>query len=364
VSAMAKRQSRFMVGLFVIVGVLIGVAVIVWLGAAKYFQKGARYVTYFDESVQGLQIDSRVKYRGVDVGSVERIGVAPDQRLVEVVVKIDLQGDIEHSIVTQLKAAGITGIVFVELDRRQPDEPDFVPPAGMKTVYPVIPSQPSQAKQMLSSVDRIMDRIAQVDLAGISDQLKQTSRAMETFFTGQEMINIIRNLDTTTATLDRNLQWFDRILAEGKADSMISAMEQGLGEVRQGIGEAREGIGEVRQGIGEARQGIGEAREGIGEVRQGLGEARQGVSEIRKLLAAIGKEVEDLKTAEIAGKSISLIEGVDRRTKAVASDIESTTDDIRQAVESLRMLVESLRENPSDLLFSRPVRDDRERGER
>ena len=342
-SAMAKRQSRFMVGLFVIVGVLIGVAVIVWLGAAKYFQKGARYVTYFDESVQGLQIDSRVKYRGVDVGSVERIGVAPDQRLVEVVVKIDLQGDIEHSIVTQLKAAGITGIVFVELDRRQPDEPDFVPPAGMKTVYPVIPSQPSQTKQMLSSVDRIMDRIAQVDLAGISDQLKQTSRAMETFFTGQEMINIIRNLDTTTATLDRNLQRFDRILAEGKADSMISAVEQGLGE---------------------ARQGIGEARKGIGEVRQGLGEARQGVSEIRKLLAAIGKEVEDLKTAEIAGKSISLIEGVDRRTKAVASDIESTTDDIRQAVESLRMLVESLRENPSDLLFSRPVRDDRERGER
>ena len=55
--------------------------------------------------------------------------------------------------------------------------------------------------------------------------------------------------------------------------------------------------------------------------------------------------------------SKSLIEGVDRRTKAVASDIESTTDDIRQAVESLRMLIEDLRKNPSDLLFSRPVRD-------
>lgn len=349
-SAMAKRQSRFMVGLFVIVGVLIGVAVIVWLGAAKYFQKGARYVTYFDESVQGLQVDSRVKYRGVDVGSVERIGVAPDQRLVEVVVKIDLQGDIERSIVTQLKAAGITGIVFVELDRRQPDEPVFITPAGMTTVYPVIPSQPSQTKQMLSSVDRIMDRIARVDLAGVADQLKRTSRAMETSLTGREMMNILRNLDTTTAALDRSLRRIDRILAEGKAESIISAVEQGIGEAREGIGEVRQGIVETRQGLGEARQGIGETREGI--------------SEIRKLLVAIGKEVEDLKTAEIAGKSISLIEGVDRRTKAVVSDIESTTDDIRQAVESLRMLIESLRENPSDLLFSRPVRDVRERGER
>jgi phospholipid/cholesterol/gamma-HCH transport system substrate-binding protein len=330
---MAKRQSRFVVGLFVITGVMIGVAAIVWLGAANYFQKGTRYVTYFDESVQGLQVDSRVKYRGVEVGSVERIGVAPDQRLVEVVVKIDLEGDVERSIVTQLKAAGITGIVFVELDRRQPDALIFIPPVGMKTVYPMIPSQPSQTKQMLSSVDRIMDRISQVDLVGISDQLKQTSRAMETFLTGREMMNILRNLDSTAAVLDRNLRRIDRILAEGKAETIISTVEQGLGEARKGLGEARQGIGETREGI----------------------------VEIRKLLAAIGKEVEDLKAAETASKAKNLVEGLDRRTKAMASDIESTTDDIRQAVESLRMLIESLRENPSDLLFSQPVHDSRER---
>jgi phospholipid/cholesterol/gamma-HCH transport system substrate-binding protein len=339
-----------MVGLFVITGVLIGVAAIVWLGAANYFQKGTRYVTYFDESVQGLQVDSRVKYRGVEVGSVERIGVAPDQRLVEVVVKIDLEGNIENSIVTQLKAAGITGIVFVELDRRQPEETVFLPPAGMKTNYPVIPSQPSQTKQMLSSIDRIMEMIVQVDLKGISDQIRQTSRSIETFLTGKEMTNIVRNLDSTTAGLDRSFRRIDRILAEGKAESILSSVEQGLGESRQGIGEVRQGIGEARQGIGEARQGIGETREGI--------------AEIRKHLAAIGKEIEDLKAAEIAGKSKILIEGLDRRAKAIAYDIQSTTDDIRQAVDSLKMLIESLRENPSDLLFSEPVRDGRERKEK
>ena len=122
----------------------------------------------------------------------------------------------------------------------------------------------------------------------------------------------------------------------------------------------------MEQGLGEARgtAGIGEARQGIGEARQGIGETREGIAEIRKHLAAIGKEIEDLKAAEIAGKSKSLIEGLDRRTKAIAYDIQSTTDDIRQAVESLKMLIESLRENPSDLLFSEPVRDGRERKEK
>lgn len=332
---MAKRQSRFMVGLFVITGVLIGVVAIVWLGAANYFQKGTRYVTYFDESVQGLQVDSRVKYRGVEVGSVERIGVASDQRLVEVVIKIDLEGDVEHSIVTQLKAAGITGIVFVELDRRLPGVEVFVPPPGMDTDYPVIPSQPSQTKQMLSSIDRIMEKIVRIDLEGISDQIRQTSGAIETFFTGREMTNIIRNMDSTTASLERSLRRIDRILAEGKVDSIIATVEQGAGEVRQGIDEARKGIGESREGI----------------------------AEIRKLLATVGKEVKDIRTAEISARAQHLIEGFDRRTKAMAYDIQSTTDDIRQAVDSLRMLIESLRENPSDLLFSEPVRDGRKRRE-
>ena len=253
---MAKRQSRFMVGLFVITGVLIGAAAIVWLGAANYFQKGTRYVTYFDESVQGLQVDSRVKYRGVEVGSVERIGVAPDQRLVEVVVKINLEGNMEHSIVTQLKAAGITGIVFVELDRRQPEATVFLPPVGMKTDYPVIPSQPSQTKQMLLSIDRIMEMIVQVDLKGISDQIRQTSRSIETFFTGKEMTNIVRNLDSTTAGLDRSLRRIDRILAEGKAESILSTVEQGLVKPDRGLVKPGRGLAKPGRGLGRPERGL------------------------------------------------------------------------------------------------------------
>jgi len=109
-------------------GIIIGAGIIVWIGASKYFQKGATYVTFFDESVQGLQMDSSVKYRGVDVGRVERIRVAPDYKLVEVVMKVELEGDLQQNTVARLKTAGITGIVFIELDRTKPEDPDFSPP--------------------------------------------------------------------------------------------------------------------------------------------------------------------------------------------------------------------------------------------
>ena len=147
---------------------------------------------------------------------MKSIGVAPDQQLVEVVIKIALEGDVEHSIVTQLRAAGITGIVFVELDRRRPDDAVFLPSAKeMKTPYTIIPSKPSQTKQMLSGIDQLMERITQVDLKGISDQVKVTSRAMETFVAGPEMNNILKNLDLTTASLGSSLRRIDGILAEG-----------------------------------------------------------------------------------------------------------------------------------------------------
>jgi len=315
---MARKQSRFMIGLFVAVGILIGVVAVVWLGASKYFQKGTYYVTYFDESVQGLQVDSGVKYRGVEIGNVEKISVAPDQRLVEVVMKINLEGDIQKTIVTQLRAAGITGIVFVELDQRASGAENLLSPTAIPTPYPVIPSQPSQTKQMLSSVDRIMERISQVDLPGISEQLIDTSRAIETFFTSREMKGILRNLDATAASLERGVGRIDRILAEGRVEGILQETQQGLGEVRAGFSEARRFIADLRQ------------------------------------------EVERIQAARTAGQARDLIETMETRTRRMASDLESTTDEIRRTTEDLRDFIGKVQENPSDLFFSKPVRDERQ----
>ena len=117
---MSADRSKFLIGLFVLTGVLICTIVLIWIGAAKMFMKGSLYVTYFDESVQGLQADSAIKYRGVDIGKVQAIRVAPDYRLIEVLMKVDLENHLQQQTVASLKTAGITGIVFVELDQMPP----------------------------------------------------------------------------------------------------------------------------------------------------------------------------------------------------------------------------------------------------
>jgi chromosome segregation ATPase len=216
-----------------------------------------------------------------------------------------------------------------------------------------------------------MELITQVDIKGISDQLKETLLAMQTFVADPEMKKIVSNLDSATGRLDSNLRIIEGIMGGGKIQAIVESVERGIDETRQGVGDAREGIAEARRGLGEVRQGIGEARQGVGEVRKGfaearqvIGETRQGVAEIRKLLATIETEVRELKAAEISGESRRLIEGLDRRTKLMTADLRQTTADVRDAAEGLQMLIDRLKENPSDLLFSQPLRDNRERGER
>jgi phospholipid/cholesterol/gamma-HCH transport system substrate-binding protein len=203
---MASRASKFLLGLFVIVGTLIAVIIIIWIGAADFFMSGSTYVTYFDESVQGLQADSAVKYRGVEVGKVKSINVAPDYRLIEVVMKVKLAEDLQSHTETQLRTAGITGIVFIELDQVKPGEKSSSPTISFKTKYPIIPSRRSEISRILADTNEIMKNIKAVDFSGLADQLKNTTKAVETFLGGKHTNNIMANLESTTANIDKSME--------------------------------------------------------------------------------------------------------------------------------------------------------------
>ena len=84
---MASHKLKFSVGLFVATGIGFALLAIIWLGMSRIFEKGQYFVTYFNESVQGLDMESPVKYRGVAIGRVQTIGVAPDSKLIEIVLK-------------------------------------------------------------------------------------------------------------------------------------------------------------------------------------------------------------------------------------------------------------------------------------
>jgi phospholipid/cholesterol/gamma-HCH transport system substrate-binding protein len=302
---MVRHVSSRALGLFVTVGVILGVVAIIWVGASKYFEKGDRYVTYFNESVQGLQQDSAVKYRGVDVGRVEGIRVAPDNRLIEVVMKIRLKEEVEKNNVAYLRVVGITGIVFIELDRRDPEEPNLSPRIDFASEYPIIPSKPSQLRQIFSGIDEIVEKIKQVDLEGLSKSITHSAKAAEDLLAGPRTQKVLANLESISVNLDQTMARVEKITAKGNLEGIV-------------------------------------------------GETRATLVEARSLIAVTRDELKALRLAETAEKTNLVVETLSRTSRTTARDLQVMSDNMKRSSETLERLVERLESNPSDLLFSKP----------
>ena len=187
-----KKFSAFLLGLFVTGALMIFAVTLIWIAASQYFQKGKKYVTYFNESVQGLQKDSEVKFRGVKVGRVDEIFIAPDNRHIGVEMIINLKFDPTKITVAQLELTGITGVFFVNLVPFDPEKSHVSSTKDFVSKYPVILSQPSEFKRILTGVEEVLANLREMDAKGISQGAKITFQEIKDFFGGKKTKRIIR----------------------------------------------------------------------------------------------------------------------------------------------------------------------------
>lgn len=209
---MTSTKTKFAVGIFVAGGISIALLAIIWLGATRYFEKGQYYVTYFNESVQGLDKDSPVKYRGVAIGRVAKIGVAPDSKLIEVVLKIESGQKLGSDIVSQLKPVGITGSMFIELDQKKKGEPDHTPYLSFPSKYPIVASKPSDISELFHGIDNVLEQLSKLDLGGISYKIKLALDSLNQAIADANLKAISTNLASSLEKASTNLnRLLDRI---------------------------------------------------------------------------------------------------------------------------------------------------------
>jgi len=242
----------------------------------------------------------------VEVGKVRRISVAPDFKMIEVVMKIDFDGDLEDKTIASLKTAGITGIGYIELDQIQDGDLKKSPKLTFKSDYKVIPSRRSEMSRILSDTSAIMQNIKSIDFKGISNQVKDMSEAIEKFMEGKKLGNIISHLESTSANLDETIGKINTAVADGKLDKTMNETIQVLSETRQLIGQAK-------------------------------------------------NDMEALKLQDKAQRADALLVDVDKKVKNITGDLQDTSEQMRVASENLRKLSDSLNRNPSELIFSKPA---------
>ncbi len=317
---MASIKTKFTVGLFIAAGLAIAVVAIIWLGMSKYLEKGQLYAAYFDESIQGLDRDSPVKYRGVPVGRVQRIGVAPDGALVQVVMKIETRLESEKEvladIVAQLKSVGITGIMFVELDRKKNGDPDFLPKLTFESDYPVIATRPSEIKMFLEGVDDVLKQLKSIDGKGLSDG------AMQTLAKFDQMIDDIqlKQISTEIKTMLRHL---NRIITANEP-AITTAVE-----------EAHRAIQSVEKATAKLDQLIGDNQDALARAFSGFSQSAQNLAG----LLADGRQ---------------LVQQGDRTLIGLQPRLLVAMQQLEETIQNLKKFSEDIARQPSQLLFGDP----------
>ena len=116
---MPTEANKFRVGLFVFFGAMAVIALVFFYGANRYLHETKPYATYFGESVQGLEPNAPVKFRGLQIGRVERIRLAQDGKLIEVVMQIDRQKyKVKREHIVLLRSANLSGMKYLDVEPR------------------------------------------------------------------------------------------------------------------------------------------------------------------------------------------------------------------------------------------------------
>ena len=318
---MASHKVKFTVGLFVATGIGFAIFVVIWLGTSRYFEKGHYFVTYFNESVQGLDIESPVKYRGVSIGRVQAIRVAPDSKLIEVVLKIDTGQELEADIVAQLKSVGITGSMFVELDRKRQNEPDRSPQLGFPTEYPVVASKPSEISELVRGIDDMLDQIRSLDFKGISDKIKLSLDKINVTLDDADIKGLSRDLSAS-------LQTVKRLLDDPRWEKMIKYAAEAGENLNALVLKADTGMGRIGNLVDENEDTVTIAIKDFGKA----------MAQANVLL--------EKSTALVSGTDASQVE-LRRHLVVVAQNLAKASDDLQR-------LLDILTDQPSKLVFGQP----------
>lgn len=178
---MTSQAKKLKIGLFVIASMFLAIVVLVWLGASRYFEETKTVAAYFSESVQGLEADSPVKFRGVPVGRVSAIRLAPDGRLIEVIMSLNRNFKVTDDLGVKMNLLGLTGMKYLEIDTFPPNQKREAITNEFQPRYPVIATYPSDIKEFGSALDTLFQKVKTVDMQQISQNLVSVTGQLDKF---------------------------------------------------------------------------------------------------------------------------------------------------------------------------------------
>jgi len=332
---MSVKPNATVVGIFVLGALAFGVVALIFLGRSAFSRESYKFVTYFDETVSGLEIGAAVKFRGVKIGQVTELkiflgetdgqGVSSRIPVIYEVDKrnfdesmgslIDLskpdepRNYIDDGLRARLATASfITGLMYVELDIVNPDEYPAEYYSQFSELYE-IPTFKGTLAEISDNISDFIKRFNSVDFEGISLRLIDLLENLNT-----EIQNA--DLDGLSQSLQGTANSFTALAESPQFPKLFEKMELTLSEYKSLATEIRSAV------------------DPTAEVLQ----------------IALQQFTKTLESLEVTTTSLHVMV---RPQSSVRTNLDDALGSLTEAAESLRSLTDYLERNPSSLISGR-----------
>ena len=278
---MSIRANPTAIGLFMIGGLALTVLGVVTLASASWFDRQSTFISYFGESVNGLEVGAPVKFQGVPVGSVTDLLIQIESRDKSFQVPVEYQIDltrltsqagtfvdlddeavlrqqIKDGLRAQLQMESIvTGQLYIELAYRE--DAAAAQLERRPTKFPEIPTSPSllaafgtQAGSMVGDVLAILFRVnemlEEVNMQELNRSVVASAQAVERLADTPELRTALAEVPVMSAQFNRTMAEME-VLAEtlrGAVDPMQVQLAGTNSEVVVTLKAMQEAIAETR----------------------------------------------------------------------------------------------------------------------
>jgi paraquat-inducible protein B len=310
---MSKKVNPTSIGLFIVIGVALGVIGLLTFSSSRLFSRGIECVLYFNSSLNGLNEGAPVKYRGVRIGSVKRVMIHFNQAnndwsmpvLVEIqenllqerlqgttlftdkvtferVVKRGLRGSLEAESM-------VTGVLYVNLDV----VPDSPPPVFHELVptYVEIPTRTTGIQELLANLAHVDFKGLEEKLSGLVVRIDSTLAMLQVGEIGHGVTNLVGSLNRLVVApqITNTLDSIQSTLAEyrtlavklnAKIDPLADGTTNTLAEANLTLIQLRASV----QDLGNMLAPDSPLRSDLSQALQQLADAAQSISALTEFL--------------------------------------------------------------------------------
>lgn len=205
-----ENKARYtLVGLFLVVFSIALVSFILWQARFSLNEKTMyEYKIYSKNSIAGLKENSFVEYKGLVIGTVDKISINSDNiQQIEITLKISQPDVIKKDSYAIIQSQGITGNKNIEIDGGSIDSPSIIPQEGSFSVIPLedsffdsITKDAGDITENLNTVlinlNTLLNKENINNIAAMFSNLKEGSTGLT---------ETLKKIDTSLVTLNKTL---------------------------------------------------------------------------------------------------------------------------------------------------------------